>query len=335
MNENKDIKRMKNMDKLFDGFRELLLAYWALKYGLLQSLCNSSRSIEFLSDSSGIPVDRLTRLLRGLCWRNILKPGTNGSIEITELGKQYLSESEEIMFQGDFFLKQWTFLDGYFEGGQHPCLESQGELIFDSLDKDQRLGEVFVAPWAERASEYAKAISEHPAFLSAKEVVDVGGAEGKLLGDLLSIHKHINGIVFDLPYCRSAFEKQPFDFKERIKFQAGSFFEKVPENKDIYILKWILHDWDDENAVAILAKCAEAMHYDSKLFIIERIVSENFQESIRFAKADLNMLALNSGRERTEKEFHRLLEKGNISYQGKFEFSNNPGFTIIEGKKSE
>jgi hypothetical protein len=330
----KTSEKMKKAYKLFDDFRELLLAYWSLKYGLLQSLYNSSKSIEFLSDISGIPVDRLTRLLRGLCWRNILKPGANGSIEITELGKHYLNESEEILFQGDFFLRQWTFLDSYFESGQNPFLKSRGELIFDSLDRDQRLGEVFVAPWAERASEYAKAIAEHPAFLSAQVVVDVGGAEGKLLGDLLSIHRHISGIVFDLPYCRSAFEKQSFDFTERIRFQAGSFFEKVPENKDIYILKWILHDWDDENAVAILAKCAEAMNSDSKLFIIERIVSENFRESIRFAKADLNMLALNSGKERTEKEFRRLLEKGNINYHGKFEFANNPGFTIIEGKKS-
>jgi len=330
----KTSEKMKKAYKLFDDFRELLMAYWGLKYGLLQSLHNSSKSIDFLSDSSGIPVDRLTRLLRGLCWRNILKPGADGSIEITELGKHYLNESEEILFQGDFYFRQWTYLDSYFEDGQNPYLKSRGELIFDSLARDQRLGQVFVAPWADRTSEYAKAIGEHPAFLSAKVVVDVGGAEGKLLGDLLSIHRHISGIVFDLPYCRKAFEEQSFDFIERIRFQEGSFFDKVPENKDIYILKWVLHDWDDENAVTILAKCAEAMNSDSKLFIIERIVSENLQESIHLAKSDLNMLALNSGKERTEKEFQRLLEKGGIFYQGKFDFKNKYGFTIIEGKKS-
>ncbi len=135
-------------------------------------------------------------------------------------------------------------------------------------------------------------------------VVDVGGGNGSLLGALLDRHPQMRGIVFDLP--ETVRDESTFD--DRMEYAAGSFFESVPRG-DVYVLSTILHDWDDESAVAILRTIRAAAPDDARLVLVESVVQPgNEPDGAKWL--DLLMLALFGGRERDEAQWRDLLERG-------------------------
>ncbi|UOE21938.1 methyltransferase [Thermobifida halotolerans] len=140
-------------------------------------------------------------------------------------------------------------------------------------------------------------------------VVDVGGGNGRLLGALLSRHEHLRGVLFDLPHVVREAERSVGGPRDRLRVVGGDFFSAVPSGGDVYVLAQILHDWDDDRAVRILRRCAEAMTPDSRLLILEQVVPEGPQPHPA-KMLDLHMLVLLGGRERTESEWGRLLERG-------------------------
>jgi hypothetical protein len=137
--------------------------------------------------------------------------------------------------------------------------------------------------------------------------VDVGGGNGALLAGLLGVHPHLSGVVFDQPHvvagARRTLEAAGLDGRCRIA--EGSFFEGVPEGGDAYLLKFILHDWGDEDCAAILKNCRRAMPDSGRLLVIEILIEPgNTPDYGKYL--DLNMLVLTKGRERTEAEYRAL-----------------------------
>jgi hypothetical protein len=154
-------------------------------------------------------------------------------------------------------------------------------------------------------------------FKGAHTVVDVGGGTGALLAAVLKAHQHMNGIVYDLPAglagAREAMTSAGLD--GRVTFVEGSFFESVPSGADLYLLKSIVHDWDDEHAGAILKKCQAAMHQSAKLVLVERVMPERVDHPDRdFTNviSDLHMMILFGGQERTPTEYSRLLASAGL-----------------------
>jgi SAM-dependent methyltransferase len=133
-------------------------------------------------------------------------------------------------------------------------------------------------------------------------VVDVGGGTGRLLRDLLERRPELRGIVFDLPEA----DRDETAVGDRINFVSGSFFEQVPEG-DAYVLSKILHDWDDEQAAAILRTVRAAAPDDARLLVLDSVVPPgNDPAGVKWL--DLLMLVLQRGRERTEPDWHALLD---------------------------
>ncbi|HZB22708.1 MAG TPA: methyltransferase [Gaiellaceae bacterium] len=135
-------------------------------------------------------------------------------------------------------------------------------------------------------------------------VVDVGGGNGALLVELLKHHPTLRGIVFDLPET----SRDEAAFGDRLEFVAGSFFDRVPEG-DVYVLSTILHDWDDEQAAAILRIIRAAAPPDARLILVETVVPPG-NEPHGAKWLDLLMLALFAGRERSEEQWRALLAAG-------------------------
>src|SRR5919201_5291719 len=142
------------------------------------------------------------------------------------------------------------------------------------------------------------------AWRGDETVVDVGGGNGSRLVELLKTQPSLRGIVFDLPET----ERDQAALGDRIEFVEGSFFERVPEG-DVYILSTILHDWDDERATAILRTIRAAARPDSRLLILDQIVPPG-NEPGGGKWLDLLMLALVSGKERSEAQWRDLLAAG-------------------------
>jgi hypothetical protein len=147
-------------------------------------------------------------------------------------------------------------------------------------------------------------------FSQAGHIVDVGGGDGALLSGLLAAYPSLKGTLVDLPgpASRAAHCFSEAGLAGRCTIAAASFFDHVPAGGDLYLLKHILHDWEDAEAAAILRNCRFAMRGGAKLLLIERLIGEpNLQLEAKLA--DLNMLVNAGGRERTADEFQHLLSE--------------------------
>jgi hypothetical protein len=135
---------------------------------------------------------------------------------------------------------------------------------------------------------------------------------------IVATNPDIRGVVFDLPRGSAEASQKLADagVAANCEVVAGDFFRSVPEGTDVYILKFIIHDWDDEQSLAILKNCRKATHQVSKILLIERVMPEKMEATPanqRMAMADMNMLAMPGGKERTEKEYRDLLAKAGLS----------------------
>jgi len=171
-------------------------------------------------------------------------------------------------------------------------------------------------------------------FSNFKSIVDIGGGNGMLMMAVLDAAPAAKGIVFDEGYVVTETQKiiDKKGMGERCTIEAGSFFNSIPQNADAYIMKMILHDWDDEKSLKILKNCGNAMKPESKLLILESVIpGTNIPHPGKFM--DINMLAMTGGMERTEKEFATLLKKAGLKL-AQVIHTHSPLFSIVEGVKA-
>jgi hypothetical protein len=149
-------------------------------------------------------------------------------------------------------------------------------------------------------------------FGAISHLMDVGGGSGELIGAVASKYPNIRGTVFDLPRCAEAANHHfnRLGIADRAAFLAGDFFQSIPSGADAIILKSVIHDWNDERCCIILQNCRQALAREETLLLVERSMpqSPGVSDADRaHALSDLNMLRGPGGRERTEKQYHRLL----------------------------
>lgn len=176
-----------------------------------------------------------------------------------------------------------------------------------------------------------RAVAQAYTFTGSETIVDVGGGHGSLLASILETYPQLRGVLFDLPKvverARTALAEQ--DLSSRCRVEGGDFFERVP-NGDVILLRRIVHNHNDADCARILGNCHAAVTRGGRVLIIERILEADARPS--FTKlANLSMLVLQGGRERTEAEYVSLLR------QCGFEFiASRPtesGLSIVEGRK--
>ena len=170
-------------------------------------------------------------------------------------------------------------------------------------------GALFDAAMTSRSLAQRDAVVAAYDFAGGRTVVDVGGGAGALLAAILGANPDARGILFDQPQVVAGTDEalRAAGVADRCAVVGGSFFEAVPEDGDVYLLKWIIHDWGDEPARAILRTCRRAMAPGARLVLAERVVGPpNAPDPAKFA--DLMMLVLVGGQERTANDFAALLE---------------------------
>ena len=147
---------------------------------------------------------------------------------------------------------------------------------------------------------------------SAKLVVDVGGADGALISALLTTNPTLTGAILErpevVPHAQAAIAGR--GLSSRCHVFGGNFFTSVPE-ADIFLLKYIIHDWDDDQSTLILSNCARALRPKGRVVLVERVVAESDCGSEAWL-ADLNMLVLLPGHERTQREYADLISRAGL-----------------------
>jgi hypothetical protein len=146
-----------------------------------------------------------------------------------------------------------------------------------------------------------------------RRLVDVGGGRGELLTTFLSAHTRMRGVLFDVPQALAGSDAHvaAAGVADRCETMAGSFFDAVPAGGAAYVLKSVLHDWNDERAHEILARCRQAMDGRGRLLVVERMPPERMTASPEhrlLAASDLDMMVVLAGREREEAAFRALFE---------------------------
>jgi len=167
-------------------------------------------------------------------------------------------------------------------------------------------------------------------FTGIKTLVDIGGGHGGLITSILRRNPEMRGILLDSPQViDGAWDLiSESDVAHRCELLGGNFFESVPTGGDAHMLKWIIHDWDDDQSVAILKNCHRALAENGKLILVEALVPAG--DAMHFAKfIDLNMLVMTGGRERTEAEFRDLYERAGFRLT-RVVPTESP-FSVIEG----
>jgi hypothetical protein len=210
----------------------------------------------------------------------------------------------------------WTLLDS-LKTGQSGFRHRFGKSLFEWLvehPEDERLFSESMATFT--GLEIAGILASYD-FSSHASVVDVGGAHGALLDAVLAAHPKLTGILFDQPsvIARAATLTRTAGCAERCSFVGGDFFESVPAGQDLYVLKHILHDWDDERALRVLQSVGRAMPQGGRVLVAEQGIAPPGVPNPGKLLDVVMLSLLENGRERTAEEFASLMSHANIELE--------------------
>lgn len=282
-------------------------------------LAASPRDGAALAAATGCHPPSLLRLLRawvslGLCTRR-----ADGCFELTQLGL-WLDPNEPDSLDAWARLRalrwnEWGEFTQSVRSGESFQQRHAGSNDFARLEGSPQAA-LFHRAMVMLTRRVAQGVATAVEFTGRETLVDIGGGSGELVATLVADRPAMRGVVLDLAHARdSAVEHlSGRGLANRCTFVAGSFFEPWPHG-DVYLLKSVLHNWDDERAAAILTRGREAAVAGARMLIVERVLPEHWGDSAddrAAAASDLNMLVALSGRERTEAQFLSLLEAAGL-----------------------
>ncbi|MBN1198299.1 MAG: hypothetical protein JXA23_03030 [Bacteroidales bacterium] len=303
----------------FQYFHLLPALYVVAELNIANLLKSGEKSVKLLASESGSDAESLYRILRALASQHIFCEGKNRQFSNTRLSKPLIDGEGSLrqvlrhhlgplnwQITGELLATVRTGKDGFNRIFQQD--------IYDYLSGDQGNSRVFDQSMSELSSLGMAPLLQAYDFSCFNTLADIGGGEGFLLANILKSYPSIRGILFDLPAALGNSQQilLHYDVAERVTRKEGSFLDSVPEGADGYILKNILHNWDDATCVNILLSIGKVLPIDGKILIVEMIVPEGNKPSP--AKLiDIQMLAsMPGGKERTKKEFEELLHQANL-----------------------
>jgi hypothetical protein len=278
----------------------------------LPDLLDEPRSIEELATLTGSDPDRLERVLRYAAARGFVAFTRSGHVKANGITKALRSSAEApwrawVEFASSPWLTAtWPHFAASLASGEPSAFELAHDVdYFTYLTTHSDAGATFDDAMAAGATLQAIGLSRSLPWDDVKTVCDVGGGTGATLQVLLRYHPHLEVTLFDLPAvtARARFGETAGPPARIIT--SGSFFDGVPTGRDRYLLLAILHDWDDERATALLGRVGEALPDNGRIVVVENVASDQPRDDFA-AASDLLMLALASGRERTEAQYEAL-----------------------------
>lgn len=302
------------MSLLF-GYFPAQVVHVAARLGLADHLADGPMPAAELAPATGCDPDSLRRLLRALVALGVLEQPEPGTFALTDSGHLLRADhpssmrNHALLFCGEQVWQSWGDLEYSVRTGKSAWEQRYGP-PFGPGSMSPEFSAVFSAAMTEGTRVAAPAVTAAGDFGRFPAVADLGGGSGILLAAILAAHPAMHGILLDLPLALegAADVLAAAGVADRCALVPGDFFGAVPGGADAYLLKSVIHDWDDERASAILANCRAVMSPGACLLIVEPVASEQpGQEMFSVSYSDLNMLVCTSGRERTENEFRGLL----------------------------
>jgi len=302
------------------GYWGARLVYVAAKLGLADLLKGGPRTPEDLAAATGVQAPALYRVLRALASLGIFAEIKGRRFKLTPLAATLQTgvpgslHGFALMINEKYIWDAWEELLHGLKTGEIPFLKAHGVPPFEYLEKHPEDLEVFGESMTSLSRTENPAITAAYKFSTVQTLVDVGGGHGSLLGTILKANPKLKGVLFDQPSVISRARNDQHVTAKRIAarctFESGSFFEAVPKGGDAYIMKYILHDWNDAECVKILANCRAAMNEKGRVLVVDTVIPPGNDPG--WGKLlDINMLII-GGRERTKEEFAAMFTQAGL-----------------------
>ena len=321
---------------------DLIMGAWiaqaitaAADLGVADALAKGPLSVDELAAAVDADPDALARLLRALASREIFRQRRDGRYELSALADTLRCDADVSMAAMARWVgaaqhrEHWSHLPEAVRTGRAIIPELRGKPFFEYLADEPQLAEIF-----NHAMTGASELSIAPViaaydFSPYPTIVDVAGGRGRLLAAILAATPAARGVLFDLPQVVAGAPAllRKHHAHDRVRIVEGSFFERIPDDGDAYVLKHVIHDWPDDDAVHILRNVRAATDTGRRLLLVELVIPNHDREFLG-KWLDLEMLIGVAARERTATEYGQLLNRAGFQMTRVVETASP--FSIVE-----
>jgi hypothetical protein len=322
--DNSHLQAASAMMGLLNGAWAARLVHAAAELGIADLLAGEPLDAVSLATATQAHAPSLARLLRALTAIGVLNETEDRRYTVTQLGATLRRDAPGSMRAWTLLVfsddqgKAWEALPHAIRTGEHAFRHIFGADIWTRLAARPDAAKLFDEAMQSLTQGVNGPLLTHYPFGNYKWIVDVGGGNGALLLPVLAHHPTMRVTVFDLPHVAEGARLRIAEqgLSDRCEAVGGDAFVAVPSGADAYVLKGVIHDWEDKEAIAILRTCRAAMKEGSKLLLIERVLPERIDPDDALTRAkfihDINMFINPGGRERTEAEFRNLLARAGL-----------------------
>lgn len=308
---------------------ELISSYWVAcsihsvaKLDIADHLLDGAKTLKELATATASDEKSLFRLLRAVTCVGVFTEEEDGTYALNDFGSTLLSDTPgsikpwAIANLGEHFPAFGDLTYGV-KTGKVPFDHVHGIPVWDYYERNPEAGANLAKAMAGVSGAVLKTIIDIYDFSPYETLVDVGGGNGALMFAVLSANPTCKGIIFDQDYIvAETMQSIPEEMKDRCSTAAGSFFEAVPTGANLYMTKWVIHDWNDDESIKILTNIYNAMPTGGKLLIIDAVIPDNSQNTPHAGKLlDINIMALTTGKERTLSEFKALINNSGLTFK--------------------
>ncbi len=320
MSEAKDVANPISLGEMARGYFRGKLLVAAVRLGIADALGDVEKGLDEIALATKANPDALYRLMRALASIGVVAEVAPARFRLTPFGQPLRKDVPNsvwasIIFWADLLADSWTYLTDCVQAGNRDgaavARERDGTKSRWSVEPDAKA--IFHHAFAESTvASMAPFVAAHD-FSAYHVIADLGGGGGGLLAAILTANPQVQGILVDRneAVTSAATKFTSLGLTDRCQFQAGDLLEAVPPGPDLYILQSVLHGYDDNNALRILSNCRAVTKPDGKLLIIEVVLPTTVavadQTLEKLLMADINMLAVTGGLERSEAEWMSLL----------------------------
>jgi SAM-dependent methyltransferase len=304
---------------------QMIKGYWlsqiigtVARLDIADQLAHGPLDSDALADRIGCDRQATYRLLRAAAYAGLVSALAGAHFALTPVGNLLRSNvpgsvrNLAVALTAPGHWLPWGRLTEAVRRGERQTAATLGRDLFDYYEANRCEGSAFTAAMADHSTTIAEAVASMIDTSKVEHVVDIGGASGTIIAALLRKNPALSGTILEradvAPRAEAALGE--LGLASRCRVAEGDFFRSVPEG-DLYILKYILHDWDDEQSVKILRNCARALRRRGRVVLIEWLMPEDGHPSPA-ALSDVNMLVLLPGRERTRSQFAELLRASGL-----------------------
>jgi hypothetical protein len=322
-------------DKIY-GFWVSQCLHVAVELGIADCLRDGPKTSVELAERTRAHPGALYRLLRGLAVAGIVREEQGrrfGLTPVADLLRPEVAGSMCAEVRNVLHFTSWSSWGGLLHSvrtGKAAFPEIFGKTAWEHRSENPESRTIFDAMAAGTLNREGEAVLRHLDLSGVRQIVDVGGGRGELLAEMLRRQPNLRGVLFEQPCVVAAAQGLlgAAGVADRCRIEAGDFFDRVPTGGDLYLLKAVIHNWNDEAATAILANCRRAMSRHARIVIAEAPLDP--AKSSIDSLMDLHMLVVHGGQERTEAELGELLSSS--GFRMKSALTTDAGISLIEGE---